>query len=209
MMGQEISQIAEINQALDVQARNQRALQQELNRILGHLDVPEETLLVLAKPNYSMGSLKGLEVAARALYAVLHTKFERGIKDIRSVAERLEAFNQVIRAFEDGLLVHLVSLLRNPPIGPAGKHREHMKPVRINSVNDALRPYSGLIQLLAQRSPQKFADFRTAYESLGKGIVTTEMNELVEHFKAYNLHGKTPDEKPSCTLSLCSCHVRV
>jgi hypothetical protein len=169
----------------------------------GCLDVPDEALQVASTPDFSGAqAIATAGMAAKAIYGVLHTKFDRGIKDVRAVAERLDVFRSVMGGFEDALLAHLVSLLRAPPALAAGKRKsDRMKPHRLDGLHDALRPVSGLIQLLGEKAPQKYLDFRMAYESIFKSVVTKEMAEIVEHLKAHNLINKTPDEKPSCTAT--------
>lgn len=160
---------------------------------------------MVTKPDFSTAqAIETSEMAAKVIYGVLRTKFDRGIKDVRAVAERLDAFRAVMSGFEDALLAYLINMLRAPPALAAGKRKsDRLKPHRLDSLNDALKPVSGLIQLLGEMSPQKYVDFRMAYESICKTIVTTEMAEIVEHLKAHNLINKTPDEKPSCTTKCC------
>lgn len=202
MMGHEISQIADINAALDLQARNQQALLAELSKIVASIAVPEEVLRVLVSPAFAQAG--DLCLAAEQLYGVLETKFDKGIREIRAVAERLAHFRRVLDNYEDALTGHLVGLLRGSPVPMAAgakRRPERMKLCRLGALDQALLPLAPLIQLQARRAPEKFLAFRSAYEGLAKGTVTREMAEIIEAARAHHLLAKTPDEKPSFLLS--------
>jgi hypothetical protein len=199
LMGQEISQLADINHALDLQARNQEALLSELARILGSLEVPEEALKALSRPDFtSPSALAVLQRSANLVYGVLHARFDRGIREMRAVAERLAVLRQATEAFETALLQHLLALLRSVPMAAGRRKGERLKPHRLDAVNAALLPMAPFIQLLGQRAPQRYQEFRVAYEQLAKATITAEMAEIVEFLKQTCLINKTPDEKPSC-----------
>jgi len=196
-MGQDINQIADINHALDIQAKNQEALLAELTKILGSLEVPESALKTVQTPDFTnTNGITTLELSAKVIYAVLNGKFDRGIKDIRGVAERLDVYRQITGSFEDSLLQYLAGLLKPPA---AGRHKgDRLKPHRMDALNSSLVPLAPLIQLLGQVSPEKYMNFRLMYESIGKAIITGEIAEVLEHLKHHNLALKTPDQKPSC-----------
>ncbi len=137
--------------------------------------------------------------AAQTVYSVLKTKFERGIKDVRFVAERLDYFRDIAGKFEDALVAHLMNLLQTVPTLATGKRKgDGAMPIRLSLLDRTLTPFGPLVQLIGLMNPQKHLQFKMAYESIARTVLTAEMAEIFEWLRTHNLISKTPDEKPSC-----------
>lgn len=202
-MSQEIQQLAAINNEMDTQARNQRELLAELDKILDRLALPEEALVLLERaPLDRPEILPEIQQAASLLYEILGAKLERGIREIRGVAERLAFIESAANRFEG----RFVGSLRGIILGAGQPTRlnrkgrlERMKLGALAGVDQMLLPYAPMIAFLGAKSPQCFLDLKLAYEGEARKVVTAELLEIIEAAKQGHLIRRDPADKAYCT----------
>lgn len=164
MMSQEIQQLATINNEMDTQSRNQRELLAELDKILERLALPDEALVLLEKaPLDNPEILPEIQKAAGMLYVILGAKMEKGIREIRGVAERLAFVEGAALKFEARFVAGIKAILLggSQPTRLNRKGRlERMKLVQLDLVDQMLLPFAPMIAFMAEHSPQCFLDVK-------------------------------------------------
>lgn len=163
MMSQEIQQLAAINVEMDTQSRNQRELLEELDKILIRLSLPDQALVLLEKaPLDRPEILPQIQEAAGLLYGILGAKMERGIREIRGVAERLAFIEGAASRFEGrfvGGVRGILGALQPMRLNRKGR-LERMKLGGMDVVDQQLMPYAQMISFMASQSPQCFLDLK-------------------------------------------------
>ncbi|XP_015771492.1 PREDICTED: exocyst complex component 1-like [Acropora digitifera] len=110
----QMEQMEDKDKHMVTESRNRRLLMEEVESLVGILNIPEHNLTVLQKADLSKG--KGLKESTHAAFTVLRaleTELSPGLTEMRAVKEQREKFLQISSDFAQSLKSHLIDIFQH------------------------------------------------------------------------------------------------
>ncbi|KAK2556010.1 Exocyst complex component 1 [Acropora cervicornis] len=110
----QMEQMEDKDKHMVTESKNRRLLMEEVESLVGILNIPEHNLTVLQKADLSKG--KGLKESTHAAFTVLRaleTELSPGLTEMRAVKEQREKFLQISSDFAQSLKSHLIDIFQH------------------------------------------------------------------------------------------------
>lgn len=183
--GDDIIQIQNLNEILQVQSQNQRALLSELELVLGKVSVPERMTDTLKEANFeTKGGMEKILLSAASVQRCLKTNYEDGVKEMTVINEQMDVTimqcnNFSTRVFE--YLKVMFSFQVDSALNTQGKGAKLR--IDMRKVKEDLSKYRGLTLWLKEMDPSRYSELQQAYSMAISKIYRSEYKGLADTFK--------------------------
>ncbi|KAI9294804.1 hypothetical protein K502DRAFT_324647 [Neoconidiobolus thromboides FSU 785] len=185
-LGDDIFQIQSLNEALQIQSRNQQNLLEEVEKVLGQVSVPDSLADVLRKTKFETeGGMKTILDAAASIQRTIKTNYEEGVKDMSVINEQMEANilqanNFSSRAFE------YLKVMFNYQVNTAltGQGKGTKLRIDMKNIKEELSKFRGLTLWLSEMDPSRHNELQHAYSAAVGNIYSSEYKGLSETFRS-------------------------
>ncbi|KAJ9070720.1 hypothetical protein DSO57_1004951 [Entomophthora muscae] len=184
--GDDIFQIQSLNEGLQTQSQNQKALLSELEFVLGKVSVPDKVTDVLKESNFeTKGGMEKILQAAASVQKCLKTNHEDVVRDMIVINEQMEVTITQSNNFSSRVFEYL-KVMFNFQVDSALSVQGKGAKLRIDmkKVKEDLSKYRGLTLWLKEMDPSRHNELQQSYSAAIAKIYESEYKGLPDTFRS-------------------------